>query len=456
MINKLSNWKFFLFLISMQVAIGLAGIYVPVLVGIVYTGLFLIFALDVIINKDEGSRAGFYALYLMGFEIVYRMVGATFSYELGKYLSSLILIVGAFSGRRKDFPWIFIFCLLLLVPALFLAKDPDPVRIRKMILFNLSGPLCIVFSGMYFYKRVIIREIYLKGLQFAFLPAFSLIVFLSMKAGINTLQFDSVSSNPEASGGFGANQVSSVIGWFILLILLVKVQRFKITPFNWLDWCMLAILFVRGLLTMSRGGMMSAAFALLGALVVYFYTDYLFRRRFIKMLPYIVMGLVFLSAVTWYANKVSNNYVFYRYQGRTTNEVLTGTVDENKNYLTGRDEIMEGDLAAFLEYPLLGVGYGMSTSYHLAYFGSAAAAHTEFARLLSENGSLGLLYMLILFIALPVRYLFKVRSNLSKYFMAALFLISMMTMFHGAMRLSLAGILYGAAFIIVVESKKDE
>ena len=182
MINKLSNWKFFLFLISMQVAIGLAGIYVPVLVGIVYTGLFLIFALDVIINKDEGSRAGFYALYLMGFEIVYRMVGATFSYELGKYLSSLILIVGAFSGRRKDFPWIFIFCLLLLVPALFLAKDPDPVRIRKMILFNLSGPLCIVFSGMYFYKRVIIREIYLKGLQFAFLPAFSLIVFLSMKA----------------------------------------------------------------------------------------------------------------------------------------------------------------------------------------------------------------------------------------------------------------------------------
>ena len=97
----------------MQVAIGLAGIYVPVLVGIVYTGLFLIFALDVIINKDEGSRAGFYALYLMGFEIVYRMVGATFSYELGKYLSSLILIVGAFSGRRKDFPWIFIFCLLL-------------------------------------------------------------------------------------------------------------------------------------------------------------------------------------------------------------------------------------------------------------------------------------------------------------------------------------------------------
>lgn len=452
----LDNKVYFLVLILLQVVVGLMGNYAPTWVGMAYVGFFLVFSFDVVRCRDTGSRAGFYALYLMGFEIVYRIAGTTFSHELGKYLSILILIVGVFAGKRKYIPWVFVFCLSLLIPALFLSEDPDPVRVRKMILFNLSGPLCIVFSGLYFYGRKIGLDTFIRGMQFAFLPAFSLIILLSMKAGLDTLQFNSVSSNPEASGGFGANQVSSSIGWFVLLILLLKVQGFKITPFHWLDWGMLAILLIRGLLTMSRGGMMSAIFALLGAVFIHFYADYLFRRRIFKMFPYVIVGLFLLVGVSWYANKISNNYLLYRYQGKTTNEVKTGNVDENKSYLTGRDDIMQGDLAAFLEYPLLGVGYGMSTSWHLAFFGSAAAAHTEFARLLSENGSLGLLFMLILFVALPLKYFFGVASKLSRYFMLAFFLISMMTMFHGAMRLSLGGIVYGAAFMVLTESKKEE
>lgn len=454
--NKLENKVYFLVLILLQVVVGLMGNYAPTWVGMAYVGFFLAFSFDVVRSRDAGSRAGFYALYLMGFEIVYRIAGTTFSHELGKYLSILILVVGIFAGKRKYISWVFVFCLCLLIPALFLSEDPDSVKVRKMILFNLSGPLCIVFSGLYFYRRIIGRETYVNGIQFAFLPAFSLIVLLSMKAGLDTLQFNSVSSNPEASGGFGANQVSSSIGWFVLLVLLFKAQGFKITPFHWLDWGMLLILFIRGLLTMSRGGMMSALFAFIGALIFFIYSDIFFRRRFFNMLPYVMVGLFFLGGATWYANKISNNYLLYRYQGKTTNEVKTGNIDENKSYLTGRDDIMQGDLAAFLEYPVLGVGYGMSTTWHLAFFGSAAAAHTEFARLLSENGSLGLLFMVILFVVLPSKYFFGKESNLSKYFMLAFFLISMMTMFHGAMRLSLGGIVFGAGFMVLVESSKKE
>jgi hypothetical protein len=456
MINRLDNKFIFLIIIGFQVLLGMLGNYFPTAIGYVYLGIFMLMSADVVYCRDKDSRAGFYALYLMGFEIVYRIAGTTFSHELGKYLAILILLVGVIAGRRKYTPFVFLFGLFLLLPALFLSDDPDPVRIRKMILFNLSGPLCIVFSGLYFYKRKIEITNYIRGLQFAFLPAFSAIVILSLKAGLSTLQFDSVSSNTEASGGFGANQVSSVIGWFVMLVLLVKIQGVKLTPFNWLDWGMLLILLIRGLLTMSRGGMMSAAIGLIFSSLFYFYVNSSFRKSLFRMFPYILAGLIVIGAGVLYANKISNNYLLYRYQGKTTNEVVTGIVSTDKSYLTGRDKIMEGDFAAFLEYPFLGVGYGMATSWHLAYFGSAAAAHTEFARLLSENGSLGLLFMLILFIILPLKYMVGTTNDISKYFMIAMFLVSMMTMFHGAMRLSLAGIAYGASFIILVESKKEE
>ncbi len=454
--NKLDNRYYFIFLVLLHVGIGAAGNYNGPIVGVFYLTMFLIFSIDVVMSRDSESKAGFYALYLMGFEIVYRMAGTTFSYEFGKYISSLILVLGVIVGRRKYVPWVYIGALLLLVPALFLVEAQETDRIRKMILFNLSGPLCIVFSGLYFYKRKVDVRHFYKGMQFAFLPAFSLIVLLSLKAGLSTLQFESISSNPEASGGFGANQVSSAIGWFVFLALVVKVQRRNVTPFNLLDWGILLLLVIRGLLTMSRGGMMSAVLGLLVAVFYYYYVNHRFRITVFKLFPYILMGILLLGIGVWYANKISNNYLLYRYQGKTTREVTEGIVSENKSYLTGRDDIMKGDLAAFMEFPVLGVGYGMSDVYHLAYFGSAAAAHTEFARLLSENGSLGLIFMIILFIVLPLKYFFSVRSVLSKYFMIAFFIVSMTTMFHGAMRLSLAGIVYGASFMVLVESKKEE
>jgi O-antigen ligase len=153
---------------------------------------------------------------------------------------------------------------------------------------------------------------------------------------------------------------------------------------------------------------------------------------------------------------MTNNFLLYRYQGLSTTEAITGVRTGNTSILTGRDEIMKADFRAFLEHPGFGVGYGMAEKYRIRYYGHAAAAHTEFARLLSEHGVLGLLFMLVGMIGLPLYFFFTEKHPLSRCFFIAFYLLSMFTMFHAAMRLALPGVLFGAAFMRFLPNKKEE
>ncbi len=452
---NLNNKILFFSLIALHVFVGALGEYAPSWPGYFYLAVFIYFAFDVVRFNDSHSRAGFYALYLMGFEIVYRISGTSISYETGKYFSLLILLVGLIVNKRKEFPWVFLLLLLLLLPSVFLADDPDPTRIRKIILFNISGPLSLILSGLYFFKRRISFDLFFKGLRFAFLPAFSLVVLLSLKSGLSELHFTGVDSSSAASGGFGANQVSTLIGWFILMLLLARIRGKILTPFVGLDWGMIGILFIRGLITFSRGGIMSMFLAIVAALVILWTTRRDFRHNVMRKMPYILLGLVFISGVVLYTNHLTNNFLLYRYEGKRTSEITTGIAPRDRDYLTGRGDIMKGDIAAFKTYPILGVGTGMAVKWHSIYFGHDAAAHTEYSRLLSESGVLGLIYILIAFIVLPLWYFHRLFSGWSKAFFAAFLLISMFTMFHAAMRLAMPGIVYGLSFLILKEERRE-
>ncbi|WP_025006946.1 O-antigen ligase family protein [Marinilabilia salmonicolor] len=425
-----------LLLIIIHVIIGITGKYAPGVPGYFYLAVTILFIYDIIIHRDRGARAGFYALYIIGFEIVYRISGANIAWEAGKYFSIGILLVGLIINQKKVLSrGFFLLLFFLLIPALFLTSDPNPEDLRQMIMFNLLGPVTLVLSGMYFYKRKVVENVYLNGLRFAFLPAFALVVVISLKSGLSGLQFIYVGSSPDAAGGFGANQVSTVIGWFLLMVLLFRIIGKNITPLVWLDWGMIAILLIRGLVTLSRGGMMAFVIAFFMAFIVLWVKQSSFRRKTIKMMPYVIFGLFFFIGTIWYTNKITNNYLFYRYTGVTNSELRTGIPAEDSSYLTGRDEIMEGDIAAFKKFPILGVGYGMAAKWHAIYFGHEAAAHTEYSRLLSENGMLGLIFMIISFVWLPVLYFLKTPSPLSRAFFVAFLFLSLLTMFHAAMRL---------------------
>lgn len=294
MIDFIDTRKGYVILIMLHLVLGAALKFAPIITAIAYPGMMAIFLLDILYNYDKGSRAGYYALYMVGYEMVYRMAGAPFSWELGKYSAIIILTFGLFIGPRRNLNWIFLFLLGLLIPAIFLSHHSNPDRLYSMIMFNISGPLSLVAAGLYYYKRIVLKEDYFAHLRWAFLPAFTIIAGLSLVANIADLEFTSVQSSSQAAGGFGPNQVSTILGWFILLALLYKVNGERITPFKWLDWLMLFYLVLRALLTFSRGGVMGSLLAFLGAVTVLFFSYYGFRKQLRRSLPFIVIGVGFL------------------------------------------------------------------------------------------------------------------------------------------------------------------
>ena len=456
MIELINSKRLYIIFIGIHLVLGVAVKFAASIVGLAYPLILALLVYDVFITRDRNSRAGFYAIYLMGLEMVYRMAGAPFSWELGKYASIIILLVGVLSGRRKYISWTFVLLLILIIPAMFFSEHHNPERVRKMIMFNISGPLSLVFSGFYFYSRPVYESDYIRQIRFSFLPAFTSCAALSVMANIAALEFTSLQSNSEASGGFGANQVSTVLGWFILLGLLLKFNKSKITPYEWLDWGVIFYLLLRALLTFSRGGVMGAVLALIGSVTVLFFLNAVFRKQLKKLAPYILLGLAFLVGVFFVANNITNGMLMLRYRGFSTSEMEAGAKNHSGSVLTGRGEIMRGDYHAFLEEPFWGVGLGMGEKFRAIYYGHAAAAHTEFARLLSEHGTFGILFMLIGMICLPISHFFKEKGLLARYFFVAFFLLSMFTMFHAAMRLALPGILFGAAFMHIVPDEEEE
>lgn len=232
MIKLLDYKSGYVALIVLHLFLGAMLKYAPGIVALAYPLFFLLFWLDVVYRLDSDARAGFYALYLVGYEMLYRMAGAPYSWELGKYASIILLVTGLVIGGRRYFPWIFIFLLVLLLPAIFLTEHSDPARRLDMVMFNISGPLSLIASGLYFFGRRLPASTFFHQLKWAFLPAFAVIMALSTVASLATIEFTSVQSSAAASGGFGPNQVSTVLGWFILLALLYKINGAAITPFK--------------------------------------------------------------------------------------------------------------------------------------------------------------------------------------------------------------------------------
>lgn len=437
-------------LIGVHLLLGAMMKFAPSLVSYYFVGIVALGLLLVVVTGDKDYTAGFFALYVIGFELMYRMTGSVLFYEMGKYSAIAILFVGILIRRGKGLHPIFLLLLGLLLPAIFLSSDPEPGRAREMVMFNMSGPLSLLFSAAYFYRKPITKELLLNMLRFAFLPAFTLVVGISLVASLDTLVFTSVQSNPDAAGGFAANQVSTIFGWFILIAVFFALQGFRLTPWRGVDYVMIALLFLRGLLTLSRGGILSMLVAILVGLGYLFFKSHTFRMQLNRMKPYILGSLVVLVITVVVANSLSNNFLLYRYQGKSTTEVLTGEAQGGKSYLSGRENIMLGDLKAFADYPMFGTGYGMAMMYHFREFGHAAAAHTEYSRLLAEQGLMGLLFILVAYLIMPIRHFFRYGNLLQRSWFLMFFLIAFFTMFHAAMRLAMPGVVMGFAYLVLM------
>ncbi|GAO28521.1 hypothetical protein [Geofilum rubicundum] len=104
MINLIDTKVGYVTLIVIHLFLGVMLKLSPGIVALAYPLMFLLFMTDVLYNLDRGSRAGFYALHMIGYEMVYRMAGATYSWEMGKYASIILLLFGLFVGGENIFP----------------------------------------------------------------------------------------------------------------------------------------------------------------------------------------------------------------------------------------------------------------------------------------------------------------------------------------------------------------
>ena len=229
-----------------------------------------IFILNIVIKKNRSEEAFFFAAYIVAAEVFIRMSKGMILYETGKYSVILLLLIGVFVGKLKQqFSISLVFYLLLLLLGIVFTRVPEGEYIRKAIAFNLSGPFVLGISGLYFYKRVLSKEDLLNALFFMLLPMFSMIAYLYFETpDLKDIVFKGT-ANFETSGGFGPNQVSTAIGLGIFILVSFILVKKRATGFLLLDVVVLLYFVYRGLLTFSRGGLITGVLAIISFTIFY-------------------------------------------------------------------------------------------------------------------------------------------------------------------------------------------
>lgn len=398
---------------------------------------------QIIIRKNRFETAAIWAAYAAGIEVLLRMREGFLTFEACKYYVIILLFTGLIvEGGFKKSALVFLILLMLLIPSIFLTDLNGP-EYRKAILFNLSGPLTLIASGIYFYNRPITGPELNKILVYFLLPILSTVVVLQLNTpDFNTIEFNA-ESNFETSGGFGPNQVSTITGFGAFLVALAIVLKFRITGYRIFDLLILVSCLFRGIITFSRGGVISVAIAF-GVFVTGFYLfNQASRSRFLKYLIILIPAAILI----WnYSVDVTKGQIENRYLG------LNARGKEENNLTSGRTDIFTADYKIFLDKPLFGAGVGMSKIIRERQYGYLAASHSEFSRLLAEHGSLGVLFLLVIMATIGLK-LFNLQV-LDKIWMITFVIYSWMTINHAAMRTALPGLTFGMAFILFVNPVK--
>ncbi|MEO8209831.1 MAG: O-antigen ligase family protein [bacterium] len=369
--------------LSMLVSSKLSTIYSLIIV--VY-GLYRIYT-----KKNADGAAHIMAAYVVGMEVLFRMNSGGLGYEYGKYATMLFLVTGSLvEVRKKKIPFVFILYIIILLPSILAADFPSLDRGRQLISFNLSGPVLLGISAIYFYRRKFspasLRKLFLAMLY----PITAMSIFVYFRSGsLENVNF-TTESNFQASGGFGPNQVSTIFGLGILIIAASYFLNIRLFRIKYLNVILLMAFLIRGLATFSRGGVLAPMVAIVLCIILMTFTD----RRFQLRMNRIVYTFLIICVVGFlgfnYVNDVSGGRLEMRFKGVSQYNA------ERSNMFSGREEIFDQDIQIFQENALIGVGPGMAMEKRGEIGGVEVAAHIEYSRLLAEHGIFGMVAILIL------------------------------------------------------------
>ena len=429
----------YLYLLALHAFLGFVLFLFPFF-SKVYGIAILVFGIYFIIqSKNKQNEALLMAAYAVSAEIMLRMTGGTFVNEYGKYLVMLFLFLGMlFSGfsRNALVYWLFLF---FLVPSVVLSTVTLDITtdVKKAIVFNISGPVCLGISAIYCYKRELTFQ-RLLGIITAFsLPLLCLVTYLYFYAPNIQDVVTGTQSNFETSGGFGPNQVSTILGLGIFIFFVQLMLNSSNGILQIINGGLVLFFAYRGLITFSRGGIYTGvAMILLLLAILYFQANFQTKP---KIAGIIVLSFLATLAVWSYSSIKTNGLLDKRY----ANQDAAGR--EKKSQLSGREILIESELKMFYENPILGVGVGKNKELRKSQTGIDLATHNEITRMLAEHGTLGIVGLLILVIT-PL-YLFAVdRQNILA---LSFFVFWLLTINHAAMRLSAPAFIYSLSLLKV-------
>jgi hypothetical protein len=307
----------------------------------------------------------------------------------------------------------------MFLPAIFVMSGFD----RRAISFNLSGPFALTVAAMFF-STVKLNRAQLATLMVVMLAP---IVGCAFLATSGTLAYEHITfsaSTRATSAGYGPNQMSSMLGLggllaFLLFIIIQRDQklfaRLMLPVCLWLT--------VQCVLTYSRGGFWTLVVSVSVA------AFYLFRDKRSRL--YLVIGATVATVITAFI-------ILPKLEAFTM-----GTVSKRMRDLdtSGREQIIQSDLATFKKNPLMGVGPGEAYDLHAMFF-RPSSAHTEYSRMLAEHGVFGLVALgILLFIV--VKRVKATRDPRQKAVVYAFTIWALMFMSHAAMRLAAVSFIFG-------------
>lgn len=407
-------------------------------VGILHPILVFAAGMYLALRKSEPHfKVALVVAYLVGVELLWRMTGVPVFWEFGKYGSIAIMVVALIRRERFVFPKLPMLYFLLLVPACIVPLvNVDLSRATSTLSFNMSGPLMLAVSCWFFYHVRIGPDQFRRMLVAMAVPIISIAAMTFYgTATAENLSFGS-ESNEATSGGFGANQVSAILGFGAFLCVMGFLQIRKSYGFRIFFGVTALVCAALCILTFSRGGIYNAVGGII-VLLIFGFQHVATGLRRLGMA--IVVAAVFILLVFPSLNEFTGGALLSRLED-------TGT--------TNRAEIAATDLEVFLENPFLGVGVGASMDYREKMLSKGAASHTEFARMLSEHGLFGVMALVVMLGIVGVN-LFRPNSRPGRAIVAGLFAWSFLFMLSAGMRLAAPAFVIGLGFVAIVSLHKQ-
>jgi O-Antigen ligase len=434
----------YLYLLLFHVGMGMLTFVMPFLTKIYCISVFGYGIYYLIRTQNKNNEALLISAYVVGVEVLLRMTDGMFFNEYAKYSVMIFLFIGMiYTGFSKNGYWYWIF-LILLVPGVVMSTEVLDFQtdIRKAIAFNISGPTCLGISAIYCYQRKISMD-RLKDILTAFsLPLVVTVVYLFLFTPSVKEVVTGTQSNFFTSGGFGPNQVSTVLGFgiFVFFVQLLLNSNNKIIQL--INAFFVLVFAFRGIVTFSRGGIITSIVMIIAfLLVLYFRANWNAKPKIALII--IVSFLAFIG-VWGYTSIQTGGMIDKRY----ANEDALGR--KKKSSLSGREILIETELDMFLDNPVFGVGVGKNKEYRRKIIGIDLASHNEITRMLAEHGLLGVFGLLILFLTPLLLY-----ANDKQNVLVLSFLIFwLLTINHAAMRIAAPAFVYALSLLKVYYQKE--